>query len=245
MIQFKIMVVGGPAENYVDRCLESINSQTYKNWDCQVILDPVGDNTYNNAIKHQNDKLKIKLNETRQYNIANFLDATKMLNPSDEDVMIMIDADDWLATPETFSIVASRYEKNPRLLLTHGTWRSHPVSDMSNNFPYTKEDFQNGIRKATWKGSHLKTFKNKLWKRIKDEDLRDPSGKYFTVTGDLVMLFPLIEMAGCDRIEFIPEVLYIYNMETPANDAKKYFNEQVNNDRYIRSRPPYATLEEI
>jgi glycosyltransferase involved in cell wall biosynthesis len=239
------MVVGGPAENYVARCLESINNQTYKNWACQVILDPVEDNTYVNAIKYQNEKIKIKLNETRQYNIANFLDATKLLKPIDEDVMIMIDADDWLATPEAFSIVASKYEKNPRLLLTHGTWRSHPVSDMSNNFPYTREDFQNRIRKATWKGSHLKTFKYKLWKRLKDEDLRDPSGRYFTVTGDLIMMFPLIEMAGYGRVEFIPEVLYIYNMETPANDAKQRFNDQVNNDRYIRSRPAYEILGEI
>lgn len=46
VINLKIVIVGGPAENYVEKCLESLCNQTYKNWTCQVMLDPVGDNSY-------------------------------------------------------------------------------------------------------------------------------------------------------------------------------------------------------
>jgi glycosyltransferase involved in cell wall biosynthesis len=247
VINLKIIVAGGPAENYVDKCLESIYSQTYKNWVCQVVLDPVGDNTYNKAVKHQSDKMKVQLNTTRQYPAGNLLEASKLLDPADDDVLIMIDADDWLATPESFSIVVSKYEKNSKLLLTYGTWESYPRADVYKklNFPYSLEDFKIGVRKVTWRASHLRTCKYKLWKHIKNKDLRDTSGKYFTVAGDLALMFPMLEMAGCDRTEFIPEVLYTYNMETPFNEYKTRAVDQINADQYIRSLQSYEVLGEI
>jgi glycosyltransferase involved in cell wall biosynthesis len=247
MFVLKVMVVGGYAERYIERCIESVYSQKYENWECQVILDPVGDNSYDKAVKYQNKKLKVKLNEIRQYGLANFLEASKLLNPLDNDIMVMLDADDWLASPDTFSILISKYIKNPKLLLTHGTWESYPPIGISSrwNYPYTQEDFKTGVRKIAWRASHLRTCKYKLWKRVKDEDLRDPSGKYFTVTWDLAFMFPMLEMAGFNRVEFIPEILYIYNMETPFNDYKINSNTQVNTETYIRNRPPYEILGEI
>ena len=51
---FKIVVVGGPAENYIERCIKSILSQTEK-FDAQIVLDPVGDDTYIRAKKYECD----------------------------------------------------------------------------------------------------------------------------------------------------------------------------------------------
>jgi predicted SAM-dependent methyltransferase/glycosyltransferase involved in cell wall biosynthesis len=245
LIHFKIMVVGGPAEKYIDKCLSSIAEQNYKNWSCQVILDPVGDKTYENSLKNQSEKIKIQLNETRQYNVANFLTASKLLQPADNDVLVMIDADDWLSSPESLSIEASYYAKNPNLLVTHGSWEAYPVPNVTNNIPYSVQDFKNGIRAVPWRGSHLRTCKYKIWKLIKDEDLRDSDGKYFTVTGDLALMFPMLEMAGYERVKFIPEILYVYNQETDFTDEKLRHGTQLSIETYLRGRPPYEILTEI
>jgi glycosyltransferase involved in cell wall biosynthesis len=242
-VNFKVMVVGGPAEKHIDQCLKSISRQTYTDWTCQVVLDPVGDNTYTNALKYQTDKLKVKLNTVRQYQTANFLDAAKLLDPSDKNIMIMIDADDRLASSTIFSTIASKYVKNSKLLFTYGSVKNCPSAPTrDDSHPYTKEELQVGIRKVHWRPSHLRTFKYDLLKRIKDEDLRDSSGNYFNSASDIAFVLPMIEMAGFDRIEFISEIIYIYNRETGFNVYKSKRQNQIYNEQYIRSKQPYEKL---
>lgn len=248
---FKFMVVGGPAENYIERCLASITNQRYTKWSAQVIIDPVGDKTYDRAIKFESDKMKIKLNETRQYNVKNFLDASKLLNPADEDIMIMVDADDWLAHNDVLSTLIKYYDSIPELLVTHGTWTPYPhnlaphyrIPGNHNNRPYEEEEFRQNIRKFQWRGSHLKSFKHKVWKHLKEEDLKDANGDFITVTGDLALMWPLLEMAGFDRVKFVPEILYIYNMETPFNDDKVHLQMQMKTADYLVAKEPYKRLE--
>jgi len=243
-INFKVMVVGGPAEAYVEKCLESLMIQDYPNWKAQVVIDPVGDNTYNNALKFSNDKISIKLNEKRVYNISNFLEATKLLQPQDDDIMVMLDADDWLAGPQTLSIVKSYYEKNPDLLVSHGSWHPHPTPTcMASNGAYSEDDFVHGVRRASWRASHLRTCKYKIWKNIRDESLRGPDGNYFTIAGDLALMYPMLEMAGYKRVQYIPEVLYIYNHGTPFGDEKLRYADQKLVACYISNMPSYEYRE--
>jgi len=223
---FKFMVIGGPVEGYIEKCLTSIKNQDYPNWTAQVILDPCGDNSYEKALKFQDDKIKVTQNEIRQYNIANFYKAVELLNPADDDILIMVDADDWLSGPHVLSTLKKYYEANPELLVTHGSWRAYPNPGVpTNNLPYTELEFQTGIRKARWKGSHLKTFKHKVWKHLKQEDLKYEDGQYYKASGDLAMIYPLLEMAGFKRVKFVPEILLIYNQESPFNDDKVHRQE--------------------
>lgn len=241
---FKIMVVGGYAEPYIEKCLKSIESQNYTNWKAQVILDPI-DNSFQKAVKFQSNKISVLLNGERRYNIANFLNAVTLLKPDDNDVLIMIDGDDWLADSSVLELLNSYYEKQPDLLLTHGSWKPYPDPNKpTNNGSYSEADFEVGIRRAPWRASHLRTCRYKLWKHLKDESLRD-TDYYYKVTGDLAIMFPLLEMAGFKRIKFIPEILYIYNQETPFNDEKVIHSEQREKDKKIRSLTPYSYREEF
>ncbi|RKY78381.1 hypothetical protein DRQ07_07675 [candidate division KSB1 bacterium] len=243
-INFKIMVVAGPAEEYIEKCLNSIIIQDYPNWKAQVILDPVGDKTYERALKFQNDKMSIIQNEKPLYNIANFIKAVSLLEPENNDVLIMIDGDDWLHNSSVLHTVKTYYEENPDLVLTHGSWEPYPTLKQTNNFAYSEDDFKRGIRRVRWRGSHLRTCKYKLWKQLKDESLRD-GDYYYTVAGDLAIMFPLLEMAGYHRVKFIPEILYVYNQETPFNDEKKKFQEQKAAESKLRNSEPYKFLENI
>jgi len=238
---FRLVVVGGPAELYIDRCLESVRNQDCTEWTACVVLDPVGDKTIERAFEHTTDKrIKVCANSTRMYAVPNIIRSIVEQNPSDNDVIVTLDADDWLSGPNSLSIVKRYYDRNPELLLTRGSWITHPfVPVPTNNYPYSLEDWVKGIRNVDWRASHLRTFKYKLWKHVKDEDLRGPNGKYYETAWDLAIVFPMLEMAGPNRVQYVSERVYTYNQETPFNDGKVRLREQMRTSSYIAKRPPY------
>lgn len=242
----KVLIVGGPVEYYIDRCLKSLVLQIHTDWEAQVVLDPFKDASYEKALNWQSDKLKVHRNEHRLTALPNLLLATKMLNPSDDDILVTLDADDWLYDIKALQTVASYYEKNPELLLTHGSWEAYPFPNANtNNAPYTEEEFKGNIRKLPWRASHLRTFKYKLWKKVRDEDLRDAQGNYYESAWDLAMMWPMLEMAGYHRVKFVPEKLLVYNMENPSADTKLRVKQQMYYTEYLARKTPYGRLEEF
>jgi hypothetical protein len=56
-------------------------------------------------------------------------------------------------------------------------------------------------------------------------------------------MFPMLEMTG-GKFMFIPDILYVYNYDTPLNDYKNYREYQIEIEKYIRSLTPYNRLDE-
>jgi len=242
---FKIVVVGGPAEKYVERCMESILSQK-EEFQAQVVLDPVGDNTYELAKKYECDKLKVTFSSNRVYALPNIIRSINLLDCSDEDVIVTVDADDWLYSSATLSKVKQRYDQDPNLLVTYGSWKGFPDHSCRTNCrPYSAEEFRKGLRHYDWKGTHLRTFKYKVWKHVNHEDLKDAKGDYFKTSWDIAMMWPMLEMAGYHRTLFINEPLYVYNMETPFNDFKLYLSQQMYLCDYMAAMKPYLYKESL
>ena len=156
---FKIIIVGGPAEGYIERCLQSVLSQP-EYFQAQVVLDPVGDKTYEQAKKYECDRIKVHLNDTRMFAIPNIIKCIELLKPSYNDVLITLDADDWFSSSQVLSILNKYYTKNPELLVTYCSWVSYPDPNSPTNcHPYTQEDFNTTLRHKDWRGTHLRTFK--------------------------------------------------------------------------------------
>jgi hypothetical protein len=239
---YKIIVIGGPAENYIEQCLISIINQNEHNWEAQVIIDPV-DNSYEIAKRYKSNKLNIHKNLERKFALPNIIEAIDRLKPNDEDILVLIDLDDWLANRKVLSTL-NNYYKNNDLLVTYGSWKSYPyaLNYPNNSMPYTQEDFRMGIRNAEWKGTALRTMKYKVWKNIRVKDLKDKNGNYFKTAWDVAIMMPALEMAGFDRSQFIKEIIYIYNKMTPFNDDKLYLKEQRVNKDYICSLSSYRRL---
>ena len=79
-----------------------------------------------------------------------------------------------------------------------------------------------------------------MWKNVKDEDLKGPDGLYARVTWDLAIMFPMLELSGYNRVKFIPEIIYVYNQETPYNDGKMRLKEQMQFADYFAAKQPYS-----
>jgi len=245
---FKVAFVGLALENYIDRAINSWRNQKNVDFQLQVVLEPSEDGYANRVADKYNGtdpRLNVKVNAVRQYAIPNFLDAFKLMNPNDDDILVIVDSDDWASSDFSLAIVKSYYDRQPNLCVTHGSWVSYPNPNANtNNAPYSLQDFNIGIRKVAWRASHLRTFKYKVWKHVKDESLRDTNG-YFKVTWDLAMLFPCLELSGFNRVKFIPDILYVYNQETPFNDGKLYLQEQMRLADYIAAMKPYSYIENL
>ena len=111
-------------------------------------------------------------------------------------------------------------------------YTQHPIED-TRTYRLTEKRY-------VW---HPRTYKYKLFRQIKDEDLRDRDGNYYKVVGDVATILPMIEMAGPNRIKILEKVLYVYNDANPMCDYKLRIAEQRKTAEEIRQKPVYEELE--
>lgn len=243
MNKFKIIIPFYNVEKWIKKNVESIVSQTYKNYECFYIDDISSDNSANIIQSYVDDKINLIKNTQKKYALHNIYDAINTCKPDDEDVIVIVDGDDWLASPEVFSKLNQVYTTE-NILLTYGTYVEYPSGNIPwNVVPYSQEVIENNLyRQDTWRASHLRTFKYKLWKNIKLEDLKDTNENFYKMTWDLAMMFPMLEMSG-GKFKCIENILYCYNTNNPINDHKVDHNLQLSLDKKIRNKQKYSKIE--
>ena len=112
-------------------------------------------------------------------------------------------------------LINGKYTNNKNLWLTNGSFIYS-----SNKFGFASEVNYKTIRQDVFTFSHLRTWKVHLWRQIDEESFLDDSGEYFKSAADVAYSFPMVEIAGDKHYEFIPQILYVYNEESPYNDHK-------------------------
>lgn len=201
-----------------DRCLESVEAQT-----CPL----------------RHIYVEAGLQDPPRLAVQNAYEAIHTLDKND--IVAMLDGDDWLSHPEALAYVQSLYNKDPDLWLTYG---SFVFSDGRPGFaaPYPHGNF----RQHPWLATHLKTFRAGLFQKIKKEDLQ-VNGEWQRLVWDTAIMYPMLEMAGPDRILFIEDILYVYNLassfEWNASSAELALERKM--DQLTRARPPYGKVKEL
>lgn len=247
-LNFKIVVPTYNSEKWIDKCLSSIMSQTYKNFQCVAINDCSTDATGVVMDKFSkslgDERLSIIHNESNKKTLKNLIDGYRTLEAdSDLDsVLVVVDGDDFLFSDCSLEIVESVYRKE-NVSLTYGSFIHWPTGELckfSRVFP--KDVIQNNAyRNHPFISSHLRTYKSYLWHAIKDEDLRDVDGEYFRVTCDMATMIPMLEMAGGNYF-YISNILYVYNRSNPLSDDVINLSEQLRVNRLIGQRERYSPI---
>jgi glycosyltransferase involved in cell wall biosynthesis len=260
--KLKIIINCGACENWIEKCLRSLRSQTHTAWAAYVSVDPWGDETVRAALsaKDGDSRIFVHVNETRSYSTANLVEAIRRSQADPEDIIVQLDGDDWLYTREALEVIVDTYRKTD-CWLTYGSWissiRAAAVEFGSNGngasgdwspqhgkwpaYPEDAEDY----RRTEWLATSIRTWKKWLWDLIDDADLRDPTGRYFTVAQDHAIMFPMLEMSGPSRARHISETLMVYNTENPNRSENTQPRAQIDNALYLRGRKPYARLEAV
>ena len=231
------------AEEYIEKCIRSVLSQDYHNYEYIIIDDCSTDMTLEIIMKiySENQSFKYVRNTERLGSaVGNFVKGIKDYSKNDEDVIITVDGDDWLHGTDVLSYLNQQYQ-DENVFMTYGQYE--PLSHSYHNYCSPIPNFRTYRKSGLWVASHLRTFKKKIWDIIKDEDLRDIDGGYYKVASDAAWLYPLLEICGSKHAKFIEKVLYIYNDLNPTNDMKINTSEQLRIAGNIRNKKEYDEIE--
>jgi glycosyltransferase involved in cell wall biosynthesis len=242
--RFKIVVPSYNSYPWIERTLSSIEAQDFPYFDAVLVDDASTDRQHKQTLAtyaERNDWTLV----TRTENggpLAGLIDGVAAHHCTDDDVIVVVDGDDWLANEWVLQKVDAAYSSSDALF-TYGQYLNYRAGTIGHcGLPKPKTVRKRRYRKKSWLFSHLRTFKYLLWRQIRDEDLRDSAtGDYFRTAGDLATMFPMAEMAG-PRFRFIPEVLYIYNDANPISDFRVRLQEQQRVNQIVRKKKPYAVL---
>lgn len=226
-------------EKYIERCLFSIMSQSFKDFKCYITDDVSTDGTVQkikSAIKDDNRFVLIE-NHTKFYQPGNYDQVIRFRGIEGDEVCVEIDGDDWLPSPKVLERINEVYQ-DPNVWMTSGSFKYH---DGRPGFANPPQNFKD-IRNQTFTLSHIRTWKAWLWKKILLEDLKDENGEYWNVAGDLSFMFPMLEMAGQEHYRFLPEILYIYNESNPLNDHKVNMSNVIKTVNKIRAKKEYSKI---
>lgn len=239
---FCIVVPSYNCAKWLEKCLKSVENQTYDNYRVCVIDDASTDKQHAKIAKLFCEKngwelIVNKQNEGALYNIKMGIEK---ITESDDDIIVTLDGDDWFSTENALQLLNLAYQEN--IELTYGRFFYYRNGEIgfSENYPDHIRESRD-YRKYGWVASHLRTFKYKLWRNIKDCDLRDENGEYFRVAWDMAFMFPMIEMAG-NNIKFFDYPVYVYNIENELNDFKLRENEQSKIEAFLRKKEVYSYL---
>ena len=234
-----ILTTSYNCEKFVEKSLLSIMGQRFKDFKCYITDDLSTDNTVDvirNTISGD-DRFILIENKQKMYQPGNYDQVIRGLDIPDNEICVEIDGDDWLPNSNVLSFINDVY-KDENVWMTSGSFKYH---DGRPGFANPPINFTN-IRKQTFTLSHMRTWKSWLWKKIKEEDLKDNDGNYWSVAGDLSFMYPMLEMSGEKHFKYISETLYIYNESNPLNDHKVNMPKVSSTVNVIRNKSEYDLI---
>jgi glycosyltransferase involved in cell wall biosynthesis len=222
MQRFVIFSAGYNCKDSIRNHMMSIQKQTYKNYIHIIVDDCSIDGTYEEIQKYTDDKTLVYRNVENKgclYNALNYISVDSV-----NDVLVMVDLDDWLANNAVLKQLDNIYT-NRNVWVTYGTLIRNTGEARENNFlGYTKQQLiQKDVKSYPWKFWALRTFKAFIWYNIKREDLLGPDGEYPPTSYDHGIGHPILEMTPHDKIYHVRNIVYVYNVHG-LND--KYCNRE-------------------
>jgi len=247
MQKITVVIPSYKNEKWCEKNIGSILAQEHDNFQVIYTDDCSPDKTADKveafvSRSGQSDQVKLIRNKDRLGAMKNLYDMIHSCD--DNDIIVTVDGDDWLAHSGVFRRLEREYS-DPNVWFTWGSYMDYPGNHRGCSKPIPPNVIERqGYRRHPWCTSHLRTFRAKLFKHIKEADFKDPQGKWLDMAWDLSFYIPFVEMGG-KHGRYIHDVLYIYNNENPIQDYKKNINRQMAMDRFIRSKPKYQPLASL
>lgn len=254
-LKFLIVSASYQCVSWVDRCIGSVQAQTYPHFRHVLVDDCSSDGTLEKArAKVGNDSRFVMLSNTeRSFPLANIVRATREAGGDADDVIVVLDGDDWFAHDRVLEHLAKAYA-DPEVWLTYGSHRLHyaprrrdrwlrrAVRGKVYAYPEVVAELAH-YRYYDFIASHLRSYRRFLWDALRDEDLRDSDGSYYRAAADAAIMWPLLEMATSQHWRYLDEVLYVYNNKHGLSENRPGSRrEQLRIAMTVRAKPCYAPL---
>lgn len=247
MTHFKIVVASWNAENWLGRCMKSIEAQSYRDFEACIVVDGSDDGSAElvSDFVGKHSQFKAIINTERGCTLKSQHQAIEAMNPADDDVIVWLDGDDRFHNEKSLATLAAHYE--PDTLLTYGSYTTSPKDNRCppaaayHKACVAKRDYRN-MRRWGIQVNHLRTMRYVLYRNIPEHYVKWPDGSWFTVGGDAAQMISGLEMAG-DRFKFIPDVLVDYTSNNNNSDWRVSSPEILRTHQHIASLPKLKELK--
>lgn len=245
-IKEKSIAIVIPSYNNKDwykRNIDSVLSQEYTNYQVIYTDDCSPDHTGNLvetylSQHHLGHKVTLIKNNVRIGALHNLYN---MIHSCDDNAIIVtLDGDDWFPDRYVLKKLNEVYSSG-EVWLTYGQFQMHPNNEKgwATAMPDTIVK-DNAFRDYQHLPTHLRTFYTWLFKAIKLEDFLY-LGDFYSMSWDMTMMFPMIEMAG-EHHRFIADIMYTYNNENAISDHRVSRQLQAHLAQIIRAKKRYTQL---
>lgn len=256
-LQFLIVSASYQCAPWVERCLDSVLCQSYPHYRMVMVDDCSSDDTLARARRKVGDDPRFTLlaNTERRFPLANIVRASAEVGGRPDDVLVVLDGDDWLAHPQVLERLAAVYA-DPAVWMTYGShqlstptrrqdrWLRRRVRGKVYGYPAVVAEL-GAYRYYDFIAAHLRSYRRFLWEALRDEDLRDSDGHYYRAAADAATMWPLLELATPRHWRYLDEVLYVYNNQHSLSENRPGSRpEQLRVAMLVRAKPPYPPLPE-
>lgn len=249
--RFKIVCTGFEAMRWLPRCLKSIAGQDYKNFDVVVADDGSSSRMEGTFITEfcrlgnemAGDRKWVPI--VRKNNIgvlASQHECIHAICDKADDVIVIVDSDDFLPSPGTLSRLAGHYDDDT--LMTYGNYMSVPYSPTCPPaIPFPDEVIENrSFRQFVRDGgpvsfNHLRTYRFGLYDQIPPDPYFKRKGQWLKNGVDSAVMIPCLEIAGPNH-KVLEDELLAYNSVNPLSFWRTKRKNLAIDDHYILHLPP-------
>lgn len=243
---------------WIERTLNSVFSQEYSNYrvvyldDCstdesvEIIERYIRDN-------HLEGKIILVKNDRRWRKLRNLYLAIHRYC-ADEEVVVTLDCDDFLAHPGVFKLINEFYS-DPDVWFMYGGDEPYPKVEAA-RWGITKANLSaptpdaviraNSFRQFNWVYMHIRTFRAWLFKLATIDEMVSVNvpgyqGKFYPACIDYIFVYPMLEMAQ-RHMRYNDEFVYYWNAANPINSFKVDRQLQALSAMETRKKAPYEPL---
>jgi hypothetical protein len=208
--------------NFCIKNINSVASQTLKP-KSHVFIDDVSEKATIETLKKIKETdfyiqakelygLDIKINTNKNFKIKNIYEQVKNNMYDDEDIICIVDGDDWLSNRFVLQSVYEKYKKEKLdYLYTNWIYSNENILGCSKKIESDSWD----PYKDSWITSHLSTFKVKCFREINQDNFLDENGNWFEMGCDQAYILPILynsreKFGSYKKIGFIDFPCYVY-----------------------------------
>ncbi|MFB6453870.1 glycosyltransferase [Chitinophaga sp. Hz27] len=240
--KIRVLIPYHNVKDYITECVDSLLKQKYCNFTLSFLDDCSDDDTMSLIPENVPGIFKQSLQE-RTYALGNIYQCLTQSQFQDEDIIMILDGDDFLLHDQVFNIINEIYAVH-NCLISFGQYYSTTQKIGHCQF-YTKEEFAK-LRSLRFRASHLKAFRYKLFKEFQRQDpeansYKNDSGQFYNMSYDVALMTPLLEIAGFENIYFNSNPVYGYRLHE-KNDAHINMAMQSAQEIDILNKPPFKRI---
>ena len=233
--------IDSAGKNWIEKNLESVFIQNYPCTICYVndcSTDGTGEVAQRYAeqrgMLHKCRFINNPVNRGALANLRNVISECP-----EHTVVVLLDGDDEFIDKDVLRIVAKEYRSH-HAWMTYGSYIVSPPGRRGIGARIPSSVMKHRLfRKSKFVTSHLRTFYAKLFQNIKKEDFKEGGG------WDLIILFPMLEMASQGHVRYIKRILYKWNSVNPLSDCRVHSDQQGEANVWVRAQPPYPALKSL